>query len=370
MSSEKRVKGEHGIVCSLPHERLGYFAWPTIARTDSGKLVVAASGLRYEHVCPYGKTVLFTSEDEGATWSRPRIVNDTPLDDRDAGVISLGGEKLLITWFSSDVRKIIHTGRWGETETAIWNAVFDAYTDESVAKWRASWLRTSVDGNAWSDFVRVPVNTPHGPVRLASGDLLYFGKQWVMPNQPGRTEGNAAIAAARSTDDGMTWTELGEVPIPDTCTNQNFHEPHVVELASGKLIGMIRYQHHESSANAHIAFSLFQTESEDGGATWATARPLDIYGSPPHVIRHSSGALVCVYGYRKDQRGERAMISRDEGKTWDADWIISDAPAKDLGYPASVELPDGRIMTVYYQYADEAHKNTSLLFTTWELPEA
>ena len=54
----QRVSAEHGIVCRLPGEQLGYFGWPTVARLDDGMLLVASSGLRSEHVCPWGNTVL------------------------------------------------------------------------------------------------------------------------------------------------------------------------------------------------------------------------------------------------------------------------------------------------------------------------
>ncbi|MEI8228893.1 MAG: hypothetical protein WCH77_11630, partial [Planctomycetota bacterium] len=59
------LDAEHGVVCRLPGERFGYFAWPTIARMDDGTLLVVSSGLRAEHVCPYGKTVLNVSRDDG-----------------------------------------------------------------------------------------------------------------------------------------------------------------------------------------------------------------------------------------------------------------------------------------------------------------
>lgn len=62
-----RVAAEHGVVCRLPGERLGYFGWPTVARLEDGTLVVASSGLRTEHICPWGKTVLNYSEDDGRT---------------------------------------------------------------------------------------------------------------------------------------------------------------------------------------------------------------------------------------------------------------------------------------------------------------
>ena len=44
----------HGVICSMPKEKFGYFGWPSIARQDDGTLVVAASGFRNQHVCPWG----------------------------------------------------------------------------------------------------------------------------------------------------------------------------------------------------------------------------------------------------------------------------------------------------------------------------
>ena len=37
----------------------------------------------------YGKTLLIRSGDRGETWTEPAIINNTPLDDRDAGIIEL-----------------------------------------------------------------------------------------------------------------------------------------------------------------------------------------------------------------------------------------------------------------------------------------
>ena len=43
-----------GVICSMPKEKFGYFGWPSIARQDDGTLIVAASGFRNQHVCPWG----------------------------------------------------------------------------------------------------------------------------------------------------------------------------------------------------------------------------------------------------------------------------------------------------------------------------
>ena len=358
----KHLDAEHGVVCDLGDDEFGYFGWPSVARTQSGKLVVAASGLRWGHVCPWGKTVLFTSLDDGATWSDPFVLNDTPLDDRDAGIVSLGREELLLTWFTSDTREIHSLDNVREDIKPRWIEAIDAISDEERQEWRGSWLRTSADGGEnWGDLVRAPLNTPHGPIRLVTGDLLYFGKNWWKPGDEGSPENVGAISAALSRDSGATWRTLGSVPLPEDVIPANVHEPHVVELSSGKLIGLIRH-----SGDGH--FSMLQSESDDRGHTWTEAHPTDVLGSPPHVIRHSTEPLVCVYGYRLEPYGERAMISRDRGRTWDADWVLrDDGPEGDLGYPASVELGDGRIFTVYYQ-KPHARKNCALLCSTWRLP--
>ena len=57
----KHLPAQHGIVCRLPGERLGFFGWPTLVRLDDGTLMVASSGLRSQHICPWGKTVLNAS---------------------------------------------------------------------------------------------------------------------------------------------------------------------------------------------------------------------------------------------------------------------------------------------------------------------
>ena len=115
---------------------------------------------------------------------------------------------------------------------------------------------------------------------------------------------------------------------------------------------------------------MVQTESGDGGQTWTPAHPLGFHGSPPHLLRHSTGAIVGVYGYRLAPFGQRAMISRDGGRNWTTDLVLrDDGPDADLGYPSSVELDDGSILTVYYQKRASAQEKCSLLWTRWRLPD-
>ena len=127
----------------------------------------------------------------------------------------------------------------------------------------------------------------------------------------------------------------------------------------GSLFGAIR---------AHDPLRTVLTRSSDGGRNWSCAEDIGIPGAPPHLLRHSSGAIILVYGYRLEPFGQRVMISRDEGKTWQKDLILrDDGFSIDLGYPASIELPDNSILTIYYQ-ALNAGEKTGILYTKWQLP--
>lgn len=366
----KRMDAEHGVVCRLPGEKFGYFGWPTIARLDDGRLVAASSGLRSEHVCPWGKTVLNVSSDDGRTWSAPRVINDSPIDDRDAGVVSLGGRQLLVSWFTSDTR-IYANEEWcrkwlGDEELASWRAALDTWTDELVTRHLGSWVMRSEDGGTtWGQPIRAPVSAPHGPVRLHDGTLLYLGK-----DSGEMSAGH--IVAARSADGGRTWTRAGQVPVVPGTVAGSYHEPHLAELPSGKLLGVIRLENCAGDSGdvtkaGLINFSTLLTESADGGKSWSMPRSLG-YGSPPHLLRHSSGMLILTYGYRQAPFGQRVALSRDAGATWDWDWIIrDDGPDGDLGYPSTVELGDGSLFTLCYQKVPGDRK-CSLLWSRWRLP--
>ena len=62
--------------------------------------------------------------------------------------------------------------------------------------------------------------------------------------------------------------------------------------------------------------------------------------------------------------------SLHSGQSWQANYILrDDGPDSDLGYPSSVELADGSILTVFYQKVASAEEKCSLMWTRWELPK-
>ena len=374
--SEKLI-ADHGVAASYPTDFFGYFGWPTVARMSDGTLVIAASGLRNAHVCPFGRTVFCVSNDDGESWASPAVINDFPIDDRDAGVCSPEPDTLVVSWFSSDTRIYQHVANYEEWEdrgrASLYRNGFKRITDDTIRTNGGFWIRVSRDrGVTWDQPVRVALTTPHGPIVLSDGRLLFFGKG-DLTELVGHERLNLKIGAMASSDTGKTWDVLGTVPIASGTDENNYHEPHVVELAPGRLLGLIRVQDWGEKGQlakiGQVPFSIGQTVSEDGGHTWSEVELLGFHGSPPHVFKHSSGTLVCVYGYREEPFGERVMLSDDNGVTWRYHYILrDDGPDSDLGYPSSVELGDGSILTVYYQKVDSPEEQCSLLWSRWRLP--
>ena len=78
---------------------------------------------------------------------------------------------------------------------------------------------------------------------------------------------------------------------------------------------------------------------------------------------------MATYGIRTTPYGQRACLSHDGGITWDVGNEIvlrDDAPNGDLGYPATVEIEPGELLTVYYQ-AEENGEKPCIMATRWSL---
>ena len=75
---------------------------------------------------------------------------------------------------------------------------------------------------------------------------------------------------------------------------------------------------------------------------------------------------MVTYGRRSAPFGIRAVVSYDGCRTFSEELILSEARNGDLGYPATTELADGSLVSVYYQpYGDDLR--TSILYTKWRI---
>jgi sialidase-1 len=310
--------------------------------------VLVWSGDREAHVCPFGRVLLSVSKDEGQTWTAPRVILDTDLDDRDAGVLETPRGTLLVTTFTS----VAYEQR--KDPPPHWAAARDRLTAEQRKQQLGCWMLRSTDnGITWSPPYRVPVNSPHGPVATSDRRLLYAGKDlW----------GGGDVGVCESKDDGVTWRWLAKIPARPGDQVKDYHELHMVEAAPGRLVAQIR------NHNAENRNETLQCESTDGGKSWTTPRSIGVWGLPSHLLRLRDGRVVMTYGYRRAPYGNLARISGDGARTWSEPIAVSDDGAgSDLGYPSTVELSNGELLTIWYELRPGS-RNAVLRQRRWTIP--
>ncbi len=324
-----------------------YHGWPTLARRRNGELLLVYSGGREAHVCPFGRVELMRSHDAGKTWTWPQVLLDSPIDDRDSGVVETAKGTILVTTFTSlafepvlaqaEARRPGEPQAWPEDKLLRWRAARDRITKEQRQKELGVWMLRSTDGGVtWSQRYDCLVNSPHGPVQLSGNRLLYAGKDlWRSPHRVGVCE---------STDDGQSWQWLAEIPTRKGDDPNEYHELHAAEAADGRIVVQIRNHNKNNSGES------LQTESSDGGKTWSEPHSIGVWGHPSHLLRLHDGRLLMTYGHRRAPIGNQARVSDDGSKSWSEALIISDdAISGDMGYPSTVQLADGSLLTVWYE---------------------
>lgn len=368
-----KILADAKVICSNRNSIHSSFCWPTVTRLPGGALALVTSGFRVKHVCPFGKVVITYSFDEGKSWTPPGIVMDTPLDDRDAG-IAVSKDKVLVTSFNNKVAFQRETNREkAEHEIGILeensgiklynhenidnkykyiDAYLDAINEEEAEKdfLGSTYIMSEDGGFTFGEIKKAPVSAPHGPCVMPDGRFCYIGAKWnnennsqnsiecYIMNESGEFEFTGSIDDIKET--------FNEMPLL-SC------EPHSVILPDGKIIVHIRIQTpYDEGRDDTDLFTIYQSESTDGGKTFTKPRCIgegDQFGAPAHLLLLSDGTLISTCTVRESPFGIKVIMSKDKGETWTkGDILYENSVSLDMGYPASVELKDKSILTVFY----------------------
>ncbi len=331
-----------------------YHAWPSIARRQSGELLVVTYAGE-AHTESHGRVVMYRSQDGGRTWDEGTVIADTILDDRDPGILVTSDDTIIV---SSRVA-------WWRNGTDS-DQIDPIQAQALLSKYQRGYLIRSTDGgNTWSEMFPYPFQ-PKGPMQLANGDLFAVDKSSA-----------TSFQAYSSSDLGETWQSLGRIDgFPASIDVEgdriviHYSEPHFVETTSGRIILYVRAHPTAPRQMARELSYHWLATSDDGGRTWTKPSPTTVYGYPPHALRLRDGRILLTYGHRWHPYGQRAQLSDDgvDFSKYRELVIRDDAIDADLGYPSSVELDDGRILTVYYQKPSVLRK-PALIGTIWSLNE-
>jgi len=200
----------------------------------------------------------------------------------------------------------------------------------------------------------------------ARTDYLVNGKHdmmiFVTAAKPNKREGR--VMAARTTDGGVAWEFVSWIgPEPDGYSIM----PASLRLSKERILTTIRRKEGEQHW-----IEAWVTNSN--GKSWEFLnKPVpntgEFSGNPPSLLMLRDGRLCLIYGYRAAPFGIRARLSSDNGQTWSDEIVLrDDAGINDLGYPRSVQRPDGKVVTVYY-YNDHPDKERYIAATIWDVPK-
>lgn len=75
------------------------------------------------------------------------------------------------------------------------------------------------------------------------------------------------------------------------------------------------------------------------------------------MLQLSDGRICLTYDHCEQPYGQGARIGEDDSQTWAKEMVLHDnADTRDLGYPRTVQRPDGKIRTASY-YNDSPKEN-------------
>jgi hypothetical protein len=182
-------------------------------------------------------------------------------------------------------------------------------------------------------------------------------------NKPDGDEGR--ILAVRTVDGGKTFSEVSYV-VEDINEVDGFMiMPSTLKLENQSLLSAVRCR-----GGSSTWVDLYR--SDDGAKSWQYMNcPVEFSevghnGNPPTVHQLPDGRLVLIYGNRDKPYTIGARLSDDNGVSWSDEITLREGGGnRDIGYPRTVVLPDGTVVTAYY-FNEHADGERYIEATIWK----
>lgn len=220
-------------------------------------------------------------------------------------------------------------------------------------------------GRSWKGPFRLPLFGQKGIAArtdyVVNGehDCLLFLTASKSNNREGRP------ICVRTADGGKTWKLVATIgPEPKGYSIM----PSTVRLSPRELLTTVRRLEDGERRRSWIE----AWASADDGESWSLLGepvPDTGEGNPPHLIKLGDGRLCLTYGRRAEPFGIYARLSNDGGKTWGEPITLrDDGGSRDIGYPRSVQRPDGKVVTVYYFWDKKTGPERYIAASIWTPP--
>ena len=249
---------------------------PDLVRFPSGKMMLVFCDVEKHWPEEISRITTLESLDQGETWGRPRVVAEADKRKEEEPWVT---PRLSLL---RDGRLVILCDHDGSAHY---------HEDQPPGNW--IWF-SSDEGRSWSEprLIPLPGIEPDRVLELKDGTLI-TGATVVQ-----RDTQKEAMVMMRSTDGGLTWSDLSIVAKDKV---QNYTEGAFLVLSNGLLACVMRNENH----NGYPSFVTFST---DQGRSWSSTRPLPFSGDRPYAKELSEGRVLITYRNRCGNRGTHGWI--------------------------------------------------------------
>ncbi len=233
-----------------------------------------------------------------------------------------------------------------------------------------SWFYTSTDRcQSWQGPFRLP-DFGYTGIAARTDYLVSNADECLLFLTAAKANGQEGlIFCARTVDGGISFSRLSQIgQEPEGFAIM----PASVRLSETHILVAVRCRGGGNSPeNWHTRENWLDLyASDDNGQTWHYKnRPVENTGSggnPPTLTLLHDGRLCLIYGYRDAPYRICAKLSGDAGETWSSEIVLRDNGGDhDIGYPRTVQRPDGTIVTAYY-FDEEPDGERFIEATLWK----
>ncbi len=316
--------------------------WPQIQITPDGTLLALGYNAPAHTTLP-ADVECWASSDGGKTWAKRGIAASRP-----------NAEANYCHWASGVIAK--------DELLVIASGMDDAANAKEQRKPNdVRVFRSADEGATWNTDGTFPLRMPGELKPYPFGSIVQGtdGQLRTLVYTSDEQSNNAEAAwIVISSDRGQSWGDVRKLA-------DGINESVLLPLPGKEWLCVARTSNKPAPEHGQ---ELRQFRSLDDGTTWTDEGLIAGYHKhPPHLLRLADGRILLTYGNRRDGSIE-ARLSGNDGQTWGITHTLYTTGPGDMGYPSTAQLPDGKLVTVFYAQRSPLRDGYHMSAIGWTAP--